>query len=456
MARMHVLRGEVLARDQRPQQVDIGRHAVDAELGQRAAQTPYRVVEARRGGGDDELGQQRVIAGRRGIAGIAVGIHAHVRAAGRIEALEPALRGPRETLGVGGLGIDPQLDGKAARCRRRLRVEPRLAQRAPLGKGKLRRHQIHAGHLLGDRVLHLETRVGFDKDEAARLAGLRGLHEELERPKAAVAHLARHHRGGMEDTLAQARREYRARRDLDQLLEAPLQRAVALAQRHHVAPIANDLYFDVARAFHQPFRVDLVHAEGAARLGTAARVGFREPLRLPHDAHAAPTTAAHGLQHDPVAVLGVEERGDGVEGGPARRGRHDRHVALRRQRQRASLVAEQPELLGRRADEEDARIRTCLRKVGALAQEAVAGVDRIGAAGARGVEHRVDIEIGRRAATGQRHRFVGQHAVAALGVVGGVDGHRGDAKILGRPLDTQRNLAAICNQKLLHWLDSRG
>ncbi len=48
IARMHVLGREVLARDQRPQQVDIGRHAIDAEFGQRAAQPSHRVVEARR------------------------------------------------------------------------------------------------------------------------------------------------------------------------------------------------------------------------------------------------------------------------------------------------------------------------------------------------------------------------------------------------------------------------
>ncbi len=133
---------------------------------------------------------------------------------------------------------------KAARGWRRLRIKPASRSSAALGEGKLRRHQIHAGHLFGDRVLDLEARIGFDKDKAARLAAFRGLHEELERAKAAVPDLPGHRRGGMEDALAQARRECRARRDLDELLEAPLQRAVALAQRHHVAPVANDLHFE--------------------------------------------------------------------------------------------------------------------------------------------------------------------------------------------------------------------
>ena len=68
----------------------------------------------------------------------------------------------------------------------------------------------------------------------------------------------------------------RAGRDLHQLLEAPLQAAVALAQGHDLAAVAQDLDLDVARAAHQPLGIERVDAEGRARLGLAARVGLRQ------------------------------------------------------------------------------------------------------------------------------------------------------------------------------------
>ena len=100
---------------------------------------------------------------------------------------------------------------------------------------ELQAHEVEAGHGLGHRVLHLQPRVHLEEVEAAV-----GRHQELDRARAEVAGRAR---GGdarpSHSSRRCARRERRARRLLDHLLVAALDRALALAEVHARAPCAS-------------------------------------------------------------------------------------------------------------------------------------------------------------------------------------------------------------------------
>ncbi len=72
----------------------------------------------------------------------------------------------------------------------------------------------------------------------------------------------------------EAWRQRRARRDLDQLLVAALDRAFPLAEmREPAVAVAEDLDLDVAGAVDQALGVERPVAEGARRLGPAAGEG---------------------------------------------------------------------------------------------------------------------------------------------------------------------------------------
>ncbi len=331
-------------------------------------------------------------------------------------------------------GVDPGLNRIAAWRGRPLRIEAQLAQGPALREPQLQRHQIDAGDLLGDRVLDLQAWVGLDEDEGRVCAIADGpvarfgfLHQKFERAQAPVAGSARERTGRLDDAFAQRGVQRRAGRDLDQLLEAPLQRAVALAQRDHVGPIAGDLHFDMARPHNQPFGIDRVDAERRARLRTAARIGLGQRVAFAHHAHAPAAAPADRLQHDAGALLLVEEGRHCLQRRAAFGGWHHRHAALARQRQRAALVAEQCELADRRADEDQVGLGAGLCEVGAFAEKSVAGMDRVATGAARGGEDGRDVEVGGGAFAVERDRFVGQQAVAAIGIVACVDGDGRDA-----------------------------
>ena len=91
---------------------------------------------------------------------------------------------------------------------------------------------------------------------------------------------------------------------------------------------------------------------------------------------------------------------------------HQRHAGLLHQRLRRRLRAHGADRGGRRADEDDAGRRAGVGEVGVLGQEAVAGMDRLGAGLLRGVEDPVgdagsDSRAARRA---DQHRLVGERA----------------------------------------------
>jgi len=151
-------------------------------------------------------------------------------------------------------------------------------------------HDVDAGHEFGHRVLDLHPRVHLDEEEFAVL------EQELEGAGAAVADPLARGRATLTDALDRAARDAGRRGLFDDLLVAPLHRAVALAQPDRVLVLVGQhLDLDVARVLEE-----LLHVHGRV---AERRTGFG-PRRLHrvdqrrlgvHDAHAAPAAAARGL-----------------------------------------------------------------------------------------------------------------------------------------------------------------
>ena len=88
-----------------------GRHALDDDLGERAAAAFEGLVPVR--AGDDQLGQHRVELAADHAAGLDTGVDAHAGPARRDELGHRARRGQEAAAGV--LAVDAELDRVAAR-----------------------------------------------------------------------------------------------------------------------------------------------------------------------------------------------------------------------------------------------------------------------------------------------------------------------------------------------------
>ena len=211
-----------------------------------------RRVEARRepldrlGAGravDDELRQQRVVEGRHLGAALDPRIDAHV---GREDDLGERPGAGLELL-VRILGVETHLD--------------RMADAAPVsdsidhvsfagGEADHPLHQVDAGDGLGHRMLDLQTRVHF---EEVRLLARRVV-DELDGPSRAVCDRRGQALGVGPEARAHAGGQIRRGRLLDDLLVAPLHRAVALTEGDDAAvPVAEDLHLHVPRRFDPAF-----------------------------------------------------------------------------------------------------------------------------------------------------------------------------------------------------------
>ncbi len=88
-----------------------------------------------------------------------------------------------------------------------------------------------------------------------------------------------------------------------------------------------------------------------------------------------------------------------------------------------------------------------------LREEAVAGMDRVGAGDLAGGQDRGDVEVGvlgRRRADADA--LVGEAHMHGVGVGGGMDGDRRDAQFLAGAQHAERDLAPVGDQDLLEHL----
>ncbi len=324
------------------------------------------------------------------------------------------------------------------------RVE-RGAQRRPARHLDLRPHQVEPGDPLGDRMLDLQPGVHLQEVE---LAG--AVEQELHRAGVGVADRRRGPHRRLAHAPPQLRRDHRRRRLLDHLLVAPLQRALALAERHQLAVlVAEDLDLDVPRPLEELLDVDPVVGEAGARLGARRPVGGGQPVRRADPAHALAAAAGRRLEHHRVAdPLGEPRRL--VEAGQrlVAAGDH-RHPSGAHPPAALDLRPHGRHRRRRRADEHQAGIGAHRGELGVLGQEAVAGVDGVGADLARQLDDRLGAQVALgRGGGADRMGLVGQHHRQAAAVGLRVDHRAADPQLAQGAQDAHRDLAPVGDQDL--------
>ena len=304
-------------------------------------------------------------------------------------------------------------------------------------------HHVDAGHRLGHRVLHLQARVHLEKVEVARR-----VDEKLDGAGAHVADgLAGGDGGGAHLTPELVVDGWR-RRLFDDLLEAPLDRALAFEAVQQLAPgVAEDLDFDVAGSVEVALEQQRVVAEGRGGLAARGGEGLGEARLGGDHPHALSTAARAGLDEDGVSDLpglGGQLRVGHTLAGDAW---DHRHAGGRQDGLRLQLVAHLANHLRGGADEREARLVAALREIRVLGEEAVARMDRVGAHRARRLEDAVDGEIRLRARRGSDvYGFVGLGDVwrARIGVR--VDGDARDPQLAHAAQHALGDLAAVGDQ----------
>ncbi len=245
----------VFVRQQRAQKRQVRRHAADRELGERASRPGEHVGEFVRCAVHDYLREQRVVVRTGGVAGIAERIDAYTGSVRRRECGQRAAGGFCVTGFGHRLHVDACLQRVAARFRHRVCREVQLAQRCTAGDADLRLHEIDAGDFFRDGVFDLQARVCFDEHDARR-ARVDAFHQKLERAEAAIVRGTGDAQRRFDERRARCVVQRRAGCNLDELLMAPLQRALALPQVADVGTVADDLHFDVARVGEQFFGIE--------------------------------------------------------------------------------------------------------------------------------------------------------------------------------------------------------
>ncbi len=136
----------------------------------------------------------------------------------------------------------------------------------------MRLHNIHAGDRLRYRMLHLDARIHLNEVEL-----MLRIHQELNRARVLIADVGQAVAQSPAHFFAHLRRHLQARRLFNQLLVPPLNRALALKQRHHAAVfIGQHLELDVPRVFDEPLHVELAVAKCVRRLGKCRMKQIRQ------------------------------------------------------------------------------------------------------------------------------------------------------------------------------------
>ncbi len=237
-------------------------------------------------------------------------------------------------------------------------------------------HQVEPGHQLGHRVLHLEAGVHLEEEELTLLV------EELDRAgvhvPAGLGDLDRGLAHGPADLVG----EVGGRALLHQLLVPSLGRAVPFAQPQRVAVgVGDDLHLHVAGPGQVALDVALVPAEVGERLAHGRLEGLAGVRRDPA------TTFIPRPPPPKAALMATGQPNSFAEGGDlVRRRQHlgpprdARHAGPLGGMAGADLVAHDLDGLGRGPDEGDPPLGDGPGEVGVLREEAVAGVDGVGAA----------------------------------------------------------------------------
>ena len=308
-----------------------------------------------------------------------------------------------------------------------------VGQRCALGDGELQLDEVEPGDELGDRVLDLQPGVHLEEPEPPVR-----VEQELDGAGPDVADGRGGGDRGVGHPPAQVGVDGGRRRLLDDLLVAALDRALPLVQR--------------ARRCRGCRRTPGSRRGGRARR-SARRTRCRRRTRPRPPASAAARASSSSpsvrtIAHAPPAAAGRrldEQRQADLAGVGRRWSRQHRHAGGAHQRLGLDLRAHRGDGRGRRADpRQPGRRSTARANVGRLGEEAVAGVDGVGAGAAGGVDQQVGAQVG---VGGGRARQV--HGGVAGGDVQGVGvgvaehGDRADAEAAARAGDAAGDLPPV-------------
>ena len=274
------------------------------------------------------------------------------------------------------------------------------------------------------------------------------VEQEFDSARIRVVDLAREcdcvgtHRGPQ--FLGQVRRG----RQLDDLLMAALQAAVALEKVHDVAvPVGQDLHLDVTRVEHRLLEIHRRVSERRLRLAAGRLDRLRQCGGIRYPPHPAATTAGHRL--DEQRELHARRRRDQfIDRGRRRRRRQHGQTGRPCGRDRACLVTRQLEHVGAGADERDTGFGTRGRQIWVLRKESVSGVDRIATRLLGDPDDLVDREIraDRMTRLADLVRLVGLQPVLGVAILVRVHRDGRDAHLVGGAKRADRDLAAIGHQ----------
>jgi len=306
------------------------------------------------------------------------------------------------------------------------------------------------GHF-GDGVFHLDARVHFDE-----VVPVLAVHKEFDGTGVGVLNSAGDFKGVLMKVGSEFGGDAEGRGEFDDFLVAALDGAVSFVEVNDVAVVvAEDLDFDVFGAFEVFFDEDVVDAEGF--LGFAFGVlEFQFEVCFPvNHAHAPAAAAGGGFEDDGEAVLPGEGQGffDVVQGaGDAGNGGHTDAFG---QDFGFDFVAEVFQGFGAGADEDDAGFFAFLSEVGVFGQEAVSGMNGVGAFALSQVDDFFDVKIG---VDGFHFApdligFVRPGAEEGVFVFFGVNGNGAYSQFFAGAEDSGSNFAAIGHKNFGYWLD---
>src|SRR5437867_52862 len=292
-------------------------------------------------------------------------------------------------------------------------------------------------------MLDLEPRVHLEKVEVAR-----GVHEELQRPRVDVPDRSRPRDRGARETVFDRRRQIRRGGLLDELLMAALDRALALVKVDgRQLAVAEHLDLDVARAIEVALDVDVAPAERGLGTPGRRRERRRQVLGLVHPRHADAATAGHCLEDhgipdlasDALGLTGVRHRLVAA--------RHHHDAGGGHEPPRLGLVTHLADGVWRRADEDQARAAARLGKAPVLGEKAVAGMNGIGTARARGLEDPVDVLVAlARWWRPNRHGVIGLPDVGRIAIRLGKSGDSLKAQLPAGAEYAPRDLPSVGDQ----------
>ena len=242
------------------------------------------------------------------------------------------------------------------------------------GHAQLPLDQVGIGHKLRDRMLNLQTRVHFHEVEIAvvRIQELDGTGSFVADGTSQVTRCLVH-----ASTNVVASVEARRGALLDQLLVATLNRALALAERKHMALfIDHNLHLNVVRRRDELLHVALAVAKDGLALGTCLDERLCRIFHALDLANAATATAGARLnKHGAANALGLGRCLLGTFEQIA--ARHDGHARRSGRSTRGVLVAHAVDHLGRRTDKRQTELVAVAHEARLLGKEAIAGMDRL-------------------------------------------------------------------------------